>query len=368
MSADGVSPRECHLRWPRGPDRRAASAATRPEQGSGCKETHVADSRSPEEIRAATPARRGADARQPGRLDAAPAQPLPVLAALIVIAARRRLVADASAARRAAGARGAGRRPSRNSGGPPNRTARSRRRPSGTHAPGTTQDRSRGRGAPQAHRHAQASASLASHRRSRDGRRRRRRSASKRAPLPRRQRRRRRRPQRNPPKTASDSAAAPATPRSRRRHGAARLRAASRPATGSRSSAPRRHADAAALPTIWELPFSTRKDIPALDLSMHVYSSDPKQRFVVIKGDRHVEGDEIAWTCAARDPSGRARARIQGTEVLLSAQRAVTTVATGIRDSGRGETVSIDGARVDRGARLLMSVPYSRPARRCSSS
>jgi general secretion pathway protein B len=50
----------------------------------------------------------------------------------------------------------------------------------------------------------------------------------------------------------------------------------------------------AALPTIWDLPFATRKDLPALDLSMHVYSADPKQRFVVLKGDRHVEGDEIA--------------------------------------------------------------------------
>jgi general secretion pathway protein B len=48
-----------------------------------------------------------------------------------------------------------------------------------------------------------------------------------------------------------------------------------------------------ALPTIWELPFSTRKDIPAVELSMHVYSSDPQQRFVVVKGERHVEGDEI---------------------------------------------------------------------------
>jgi general secretion pathway protein B len=53
-------------------------------------------------------------------------------------------------------------------------------------------------------------------------------------------------------------------------------------------------ASGAALPTIWDLPFATRKDIPALDLSMHVYSADPKQRFVVLKGDRHVEGDEIA--------------------------------------------------------------------------
>jgi general secretion pathway protein B len=59
--------------------------------------------------------------------------------------------------------------------------------------------------------------------------------------------------------------------------------------------------DAPALPTIWELPFSTRKDIPALELSMHVYSSDPKQRFVVIKGERHVEGDEIASDLTLRE-------------------------------------------------------------------
>lgn len=47
------------------------------------------------------------------------------------------------------------------------------------------------------------------------------------------------------------------------------------------------------MPSVWELPYATRKDLPAIDLSMHVYSADPKQRFVVIKGDRHVEGDEI---------------------------------------------------------------------------
>ncbi len=56
-----------------------------------------------------------------------------------------------------------------------------------------------------------------------------------------------------------------------------------------------------ALPTIWELPFATRKDIPAIDLSMHVYSADPKQRFVVIKGDRHVEGDEVASDLILRE-------------------------------------------------------------------
>lgn len=60
-------------------------------------------------------------------------------------------------------------------------------------------------------------------------------------------------------------------------------------------------AQGATLPTIWELPFSTRKDIPAVDLSMHVYASDPKQRFVVIKGERHVEGDEIGSDLTLRE-------------------------------------------------------------------
>jgi general secretion pathway protein B len=55
------------------------------------------------------------------------------------------------------------------------------------------------------------------------------------------------------------------------------------------------------LPTVWELPYAARKDIPAIELSMHVFSSDPKQRFVVIKGDRHVEGDEVASDLVLRE-------------------------------------------------------------------
>jgi general secretion pathway protein B len=77
--------------------------------------------------------------------------------------------------------------------------------------------------------------------------------------------------------------------------------AAATPPPAPPKAAPAAAPDAAALPTIWELPFSTRKDIPALELSMHVYSSDPKQRFVVIKGERHVEGDEIASDLTLRE-------------------------------------------------------------------
>ena len=69
--------------------------------------------------------------------------------------------------------------------------------------------------------------------------------------------------------------------------------AAQRPAAASETS----------VPTIWELPYSTRKDLPAIDLSMHVYSSDPKLRFVVIKGDRHAEGDELGQDFILREIS-----------------------------------------------------------------
>lgn len=48
-----------------------------------------------------------------------------------------------------------------------------------------------------------------------------------------------------------------------------------------------------ALPSVWDMPYSVRKDLPALALTMHVYSSVPADRFVVVEGERHVEGDEL---------------------------------------------------------------------------
>ena len=41
-----------------------------------------------------------------------------------------------------------------------------------------------------------------------------------------------------------------------------------------------------------ELPFSVRKALPELRLSMHVYASDPAQRFVVLNDSRIGEGDK----------------------------------------------------------------------------
>ncbi|MCQ4167520.1 general secretion pathway protein GspB [Tahibacter harae] len=47
------------------------------------------------------------------------------------------------------------------------------------------------------------------------------------------------------------------------------------------------------LPAYWQLPYNVRKELPALKLSMHVYSATPAQRFVVLNGNRQVEGDEL---------------------------------------------------------------------------
>ncbi|HEY0232655.1 MAG TPA: general secretion pathway protein GspB [Dokdonella sp.] len=71
---------------------------------------------------------------------------------------------------------------------------------------------------------------------------------------------------------------------------------AAAPSTANAAPPPHAAAPAAAqpaLPSVWELPYATRKDIPELAITMHVYAGDPGQRFVVIKGERHVEGDDL---------------------------------------------------------------------------
>lgn len=47
------------------------------------------------------------------------------------------------------------------------------------------------------------------------------------------------------------------------------------------------------LPLMWELPYATRRDLPAFTLNMHVYAADSAERFVILDGERHVEGDTI---------------------------------------------------------------------------
>jgi general secretion pathway protein B len=45
------------------------------------------------------------------------------------------------------------------------------------------------------------------------------------------------------------------------------------------------------VPAYYDLPFATRKALPQLSMSMHVYAADPKHRFVILDGARMVEGD-----------------------------------------------------------------------------
>ena len=44
---------------------------------------------------------------------------------------------------------------------------------------------------------------------------------------------------------------------------------------------------------IWALPYAQRRGIPELKLSMHVFAGEPANRFVIINGNRQVEGDEF---------------------------------------------------------------------------
>lgn len=46
-------------------------------------------------------------------------------------------------------------------------------------------------------------------------------------------------------------------------------------------------------PLVWTLPYSLRKDLPPLTLSMQVYADDPAERFAIINDERQVEGDTI---------------------------------------------------------------------------
>lgn len=66
------------------------------------------------------------------------------------------------------------------------------------------------------------------------------------------------------------------------------------PTPASPPPAPTAAAAAPAYPSVWELPYAVRKDLPALNVTMHVYAPAPADRFVVINGERHGEGDQVA--------------------------------------------------------------------------
>lgn len=44
---------------------------------------------------------------------------------------------------------------------------------------------------------------------------------------------------------------------------------------------------------VWELPLSVRRQLPELHLTIHVYSPNEGERFVLINGERYVAGDSI---------------------------------------------------------------------------
>lgn len=44
----------------------------------------------------------------------------------------------------------------------------------------------------------------------------------------------------------------------------------------------------------WELPHGMQRELPALTMSIHVYTEDPAGRFVLVNGERYVEGDRLA--------------------------------------------------------------------------
>ena len=44
---------------------------------------------------------------------------------------------------------------------------------------------------------------------------------------------------------------------------------------------------------VWDLPLSVRQELPDLDLSIHVFSGEPAERFVLINGERRLEGASL---------------------------------------------------------------------------
>lgn len=93
---------------------------------------------------------------------------------------------------------------------------------------------------------------------------------------------------------AAMAEAAKPVPAAKEKEGRVMTPAGSAPAaaTAGATGAP---ADAAEsnLKLIWELPLATRRSLPELKLSMHVFASEPGQRFVIINGERRAEGDEF---------------------------------------------------------------------------
>ena len=55
------------------------------------------------------------------------------------------------------------------------------------------------------------------------------------------------------------------------------------------------------VPFYYELPFTVRKALPPLRLSMHVFAGDPQQRFVILNDSRLAEGDKTSDDVTLRE-------------------------------------------------------------------
>ena len=65
--------------------------------------------------------------------------------------------------------------------------------------------------------------------------------------------------------------------------------------------APTAAAPAPAVQSINDLPYTLRRDLPDIPISMQVYSADAARRFVIIDGERKIEGDTIKDAVALRE-------------------------------------------------------------------
>jgi general secretion pathway protein B len=102
-------------------------------------------------------------------------------------------------------------------------------------------------------------------------------------------------------KPVASNASAPPTP-----DGAKKELPDTEPVTGPAlnpppATAPTAVAADGSLPLFWQLPYATRKDLPQLNMSMHVYAADPGKRFIVINGDHKAEGDPIGTELFVRE-------------------------------------------------------------------
>lgn len=64
-------------------------------------------------------------------------------------------------------------------------------------------------------------------------------------------------------------------------------------ATQTAAPAPPPAPAAPPVPQYYELPYNLRKDLPALNVTMHVYAATPAQRFILIDGERKGEGESL---------------------------------------------------------------------------